>query len=96
MRVSGCNGHYKIVLDAGAKVEERSDETPPWRGKNRDKQLTHIVRVMLRHFLENLSVWVAAFIFSQMCILFLQNFEEQDLHFQYQLLVQTLFAGKIF
>jgi len=45
MRVSGCNGYYKFVLGAGAKVEERSDETPPWRGKNRDKQLTHIVRV---------------------------------------------------
>ena len=39
MRVSGCNGYYKFVLCAGAKVEERSDETPPWRGKNRDKQL---------------------------------------------------------
>jgi uncharacterized hydantoinase/oxoprolinase family protein len=34
-------------LGAVAKVEERSDETPPWRGKNRDKQLTHIVRVMV-------------------------------------------------
>ena len=84
MRVSGCKDHYKFVLGAGTKA------------KSVTKQLTHIVRVMLRHFLENLSVWVAAFIFSQMCILFLQNFEEQDLHFQYQLLVQTLFAGKIF
>jgi hypothetical protein len=28
MRVSGCNGHYEFVLGAGAKVEERSDETP--------------------------------------------------------------------
>jgi hypothetical protein len=45
MRVSGFSSHYEFVLDAGAKVEERSDETPPWRGKNRDKQLTHIVRV---------------------------------------------------
>jgi hypothetical protein len=45
MRVSGCNNHYKFVLSAGVKVEERSDEIPPWRGKNRDKQLTFIVRV---------------------------------------------------
>jgi hypothetical protein len=44
MSVSGCNDHYEFVLGAGAKVEERSDEIPPWRGKNRDKQLT-IVRV---------------------------------------------------
>jgi hypothetical protein len=36
MRVSGCNGHYKFVLSAGAKVEERSDEIPPWRGKKCD------------------------------------------------------------
>jgi hypothetical protein len=48
MRVSGCSKHYKFVLNAGAKVEERSDEIPPWRGKNRDKQLTHIVRVICR------------------------------------------------
>jgi hypothetical protein len=34
--VSGCKNHYKFVLGAGAKVEERSDEIPPWRGKNRD------------------------------------------------------------
>ena len=47
MSVSGCNGHYKFVLSAGAKVEERSDETPPWRGKKHDKQLTHIVRVSI-------------------------------------------------
>ena len=52
MRVSGCSNHYKFVLCAGAKVEERSDEIPPWRGKKCDnlsrdlgKQLTHIVRV---------------------------------------------------
>jgi hypothetical protein len=36
MRVSWCRNHYKFVLSAGAKVEERSDEIPPWRGKNRD------------------------------------------------------------
>jgi len=47
MRVSGCKNHYKFVLGAGAKVEERSDETPPWRGKKCDKQLTHIVRVSI-------------------------------------------------
>jgi len=47
MRVSGCKNHYKFVLSAGAKVEERSNETPPWRGKNRDKQLTFIVRVSI-------------------------------------------------
>ena len=34
-----------FVLGAGAKVEERSDEIPPWRGKKCDKQLTHIVCV---------------------------------------------------
>jgi hypothetical protein len=51
MSVSGCKNHYKIVLGAGAKVEERSDEIPPWRGKNRDKQLTHIGRVISRSFL---------------------------------------------
>jgi hypothetical protein len=45
MRVSGCNGHYEFVSGAVAKAEERSDETPPWRGKKHDKQLTHIVRV---------------------------------------------------
>ena len=45
--------HYKFVLSAGAKVEERSDEIPPWRDKKcdnlsrkRGKQLTHIVRVI--------------------------------------------------
>jgi hypothetical protein len=38
--------HYPVLV-AGAKVEERSDEIPPWRGKNRDKQLTHIVRVSI-------------------------------------------------
>jgi hypothetical protein len=47
MSVSGFNSHYEFVLGAGAKVEERSDEIPPWRGKNRDKQLTFIVRVEL-------------------------------------------------
>jgi hypothetical protein len=50
MSVSGCFGHYEFVLVAGAKVEERSDEIPPWRGKNRDKQLTHIVRVRFSGF----------------------------------------------
>jgi len=34
--VSGCRYHYKSVTGAGAKVEERSDEIPPWRGKNHD------------------------------------------------------------
>jgi hypothetical protein len=52
MRVSGCKKHYKAVLGAGAKVEERSDEIPPWRGKNRDKQLTFIVRVSKRNLLK--------------------------------------------
>jgi hypothetical protein len=47
MRVSGCNGHYESVLSAGVKVEERSDEIPPWRGKKCDKQPTFIVRVMV-------------------------------------------------
>jgi hypothetical protein len=56
--VSGCNGRYEFVLCAGAKVGGRSDEPersgawrskiPPWRGKNRDKQLTFIVCVRLR------------------------------------------------
>jgi hypothetical protein len=44
---SGFVKRYDPVLVAGAKVEERSDEIPPWRGKNRDKQLTHIVRVSI-------------------------------------------------
>jgi hypothetical protein len=52
MRVSGCNNHFKFVLSAGAKVEERSDEIPPWRGKKCDKQLTHIVRVRRRRSLK--------------------------------------------
>jgi|WetSurSiteA1Bulk_404760.scaffolds.fasta_scaffold00902_4 hypothetical protein len=50
MSVSGCNSHYESVLGAGAKVEDPptgGDEIPPWRGKNRDKQLTFIVRVRL-------------------------------------------------
>ena len=51
MRVSGCKNHYKSVLGAGAKVEERSDETPPWRGKNRDKLITPTVRVMRSFFI---------------------------------------------
>jgi len=34
-RNRGMNS-YKSVLRAGAKVEERSDEIPLWRGKNRD------------------------------------------------------------
>jgi hypothetical protein len=53
MRVSGCKNHYKFVLGAGAKVEDPptgGDEIPPWRGKKHDKQLTHIVRVMLRRY----------------------------------------------
>jgi hypothetical protein len=64
MSVSGCNNPYKFVLSAGAKVEERSDEIPPWRGKNRDKQLTHIVRVMCRcyfYFISfeiRFSIWI--------------------------------------
>src|SRR4030042_2525466 len=33
---SGYNGHYIFVLSAGAKVEESSDEIPPWRGKKCD------------------------------------------------------------
>jgi hypothetical protein len=41
---------YKFVLGAGVKVEERSDEIPPWRGKKCDKQLTFIVRVRFRVF----------------------------------------------
>jgi len=45
MRVSGCNSHYKFVLSAGAKVEERSDEIPPWRGKKCDKPINYTVRV---------------------------------------------------
>ena len=49
--VSGCNGHYKFVLGAGAKVEERRDEIPLRRDKNCDKQLTHIVRVSVSLFL---------------------------------------------
>jgi hypothetical protein len=44
-RESGFSSHNEFVLGAGAKVEERSDEIPPRRGKNRDKQLTLIVRV---------------------------------------------------
>jgi hypothetical protein len=46
--VMGCKNDYKFVLGAGAKVEERSYEIPPWRDKNRDKQLTFIVRVISR------------------------------------------------
>ena len=34
MRVSGCKNHYKFILSAGAKVEERSDETPPCGAKS--------------------------------------------------------------
>jgi hypothetical protein len=54
MRVSGYNNHYKIVLGAGAKVEDTpagGDEIPPWRGKKCDKQLTHIVRVIVSCYL---------------------------------------------
>jgi hypothetical protein len=47
----GCKNHYEFVLGAGAKVEEGSDEIPQWRDKNRDKQLTHIVRVMVSCYL---------------------------------------------
>ena len=57
-RVSGCKNHYKFVLGAGAKVEDPptgGDEIPPWRGKNRDKQLTHIVRVSVSFCLFILS-----------------------------------------
>jgi hypothetical protein len=51
MRVFWCKSHYKFVLRAGAKVEERSDEIPRWRGKKCDKQLTHsIVRVIARYY----------------------------------------------
>jgi hypothetical protein len=49
MSVSGCNSHYKFVLGARVKVEERSDEIPPWRGKNHDEPINYTVRVMLRH-----------------------------------------------
>jgi hypothetical protein len=44
MRVSGCNSHYEFVLGAGAKA------------KNRDKQLTFIVRVMGRLYFISLTV----------------------------------------
>jgi len=40
-------------MGAGVKVEDPpkgGDEIPPWRGKNHDKQLTHIVRVMLSFY----------------------------------------------
>jgi hypothetical protein len=50
MSVSGCNGYYEFVFGAGAKVEERRDEIPPWRGKKCDKQLTFIVRDISRLF----------------------------------------------
>jgi len=54
MRESGFSYHYKFVLGAGAKVEDPpvgGDEIPPWRDKNRDKQLTFIVRVIGRFLL---------------------------------------------
>jgi hypothetical protein len=57
--VSGCNGHYKFVLGAKAKVEERSDEIPPGGTKTmttcpaRREKLNHIVRVMLRFLLKS-------------------------------------------
>jgi hypothetical protein len=38
-------GYSKSVSVAGAKVEERSDEIPPWRGKNHDELIYFIVRV---------------------------------------------------
>jgi hypothetical protein len=46
--VSGCKNLCKVVLSAGAKVEDPptgGDEIPSWRGKKHDKQLTFIVRV---------------------------------------------------
>ena len=49
--VSGFSAHKESVSVAGAKVEEQSDETPPRRGKNCDKQLNFIVRVMRSLFI---------------------------------------------
>jgi hypothetical protein len=43
--VTGCRNHYKFLLGAGVKVEERSDEIPPWRGKSCDKPINFIVPV---------------------------------------------------
>ncbi len=43
--------HYKSVKGAGAKVGEHSDETPPWRGKNRDELMNYTVRVSLSNFM---------------------------------------------
>jgi len=36
----------KTVKGAGAKVEENSDEIPPWRGKNHDKPINFIDSVI--------------------------------------------------
>jgi hypothetical protein len=40
----------EIYPGAGAKVEERSDEIPPWRGKKCDKFI-YFVRVMVSSIL---------------------------------------------
>jgi hypothetical protein len=43
--VAGFSIYNEFVLVAKAKVEKHSNEIPPWRGKNRDKQLTFIVDI---------------------------------------------------
>jgi hypothetical protein len=42
--VSGCNGYYEFVLVAGALPAGRQES------KNRDKQLTFIVRVSISYY----------------------------------------------
>jgi hypothetical protein len=46
--------HSKSILAAGAKVEERSDETPLWQAQNHDELIYFIVRVMVSCFYESL------------------------------------------
>jgi hypothetical protein len=51
MRVSGCKGHYEFVLSAGAPAcRLPAGRQGRQESKNRDKQLTHIVRVSGLHF----------------------------------------------
>jgi hypothetical protein len=64
MRVSGCKNHYKSILGAGAKVEDPptgGDETPPWRGKNRENlfrffRKSGMARVFAVRVLSRLSI----------------------------------------
>jgi len=69
----GCKNHYKFVLGAGAKVEERSDEIPPGRGKKHDN-----LSRTAENNLPILSVLACVIFFQILCPLFIKDKNENS------------------